>query len=156
MSGPNPGRRKTSLRRKIGFTGLGIVCKPMSKNLIGAGRELAVYDVVEAPFRELEKSVPNPYLAPSHRALLRFREALETPSMAPASTRLHQRQPSPGILLPHFFSPKPHGRRRLRRIDNLLQSPKSCLKGLGRATLKGWLWRLWAKRCGPSRDPGRR
>jgi hypothetical protein len=27
----------------------------MSKNLTGAGRELGVYDVVEAPFRELEK-----------------------------------------------------------------------------------------------------
>jgi len=27
----------------------------MSKNLMGAGRELEVYDVVEAPFRELEK-----------------------------------------------------------------------------------------------------
>jgi hypothetical protein len=27
----------------------------ISKNLTGAGRELAVYDVVEAPFRELEK-----------------------------------------------------------------------------------------------------
>jgi len=40
---------------KIGFIGLGIMGKPMSKNLIKAGHELTVYDLVEAPVRELEK-----------------------------------------------------------------------------------------------------
>ncbi len=40
--------------RKIGFIGLGIMGKPMSKNLIKAGHELTVYDVVEAPVRELQ------------------------------------------------------------------------------------------------------
>jgi len=40
--------------RKIGFIGLGIMGKPMSKNLIKAGHELTVYDVVEAPLRELQ------------------------------------------------------------------------------------------------------
>ena len=39
---------------KIGFIGLGIMGKPMSKNLIKAGHELTVYDVIEAPVRELE------------------------------------------------------------------------------------------------------
>jgi len=39
---------------KIGFVGLGIMGKPMSKNLIKAGHELTVYDVVDAPLKELE------------------------------------------------------------------------------------------------------
>jgi 2-hydroxy-3-oxopropionate reductase len=39
---------------KIGFIGLGIMGKPISKNLIKAGHELTVYDVVDAPVRELE------------------------------------------------------------------------------------------------------
>jgi len=41
---------------RIGFIGLGIMGKPMSKNLIKAGHELTVYDVVEAPVKELEKA----------------------------------------------------------------------------------------------------
>jgi len=40
---------------KIGFIGLGIMGKPMSKNLIKAGHELTAYDVVDTPVRELEK-----------------------------------------------------------------------------------------------------
>jgi 2-hydroxy-3-oxopropionate reductase len=40
---------------RIGFIGLGIMGKPMSKNLIKAGHDLTVYDVVDAPVRELEK-----------------------------------------------------------------------------------------------------
>lgn len=43
------------MRRKIGFTRLGVVGKWMFKNPIRAGHELAGYDVVEAPLRELEK-----------------------------------------------------------------------------------------------------
>ena len=43
------------MKRKIGFIGLGIMGKPMSKNLLNAGHELMVYDVVEAPVRELGK-----------------------------------------------------------------------------------------------------
>jgi 2-hydroxy-3-oxopropionate reductase len=39
---------------KIGFIGLGIMGKPMSKHLIKAGHELTVYDVVEAPVKELQ------------------------------------------------------------------------------------------------------
>lgn len=38
---------------KIGFIGLGIMGKPMAKNLIAAGHELTVYDVNETPVREL-------------------------------------------------------------------------------------------------------
>jgi 2-hydroxy-3-oxopropionate reductase len=41
---------------KIGFVGLGIMGKPMSKNLIKAGHELIVYDVVDAPLKELENA----------------------------------------------------------------------------------------------------
>lgn len=38
---------------KIGFIGLGIMGKPMAKNLIQAGHELVVYDVVEANVQNL-------------------------------------------------------------------------------------------------------
>ena len=40
--------------RKIGFIGLGIMGKPMSKNLIKAGHDLTIFDVVETPLREVE------------------------------------------------------------------------------------------------------
>ena len=40
--------------RKIGVIGLGIMGKPMSKNLVKAGHELTVYDVVESPIKELQ------------------------------------------------------------------------------------------------------
>lgn len=43
------------MKQKIGFIGLGIMGKPMSKNLLKAGHELIVYDVVEAPVLELQK-----------------------------------------------------------------------------------------------------
>ena len=38
---------------KIGFIGLGIMGKPMAKNLLKAGYELVVYDVVAAPVDEV-------------------------------------------------------------------------------------------------------
>ena len=38
---------------KVGFIGLGIMGKPMAKNLIKAGYELVVYDVVKDPVDEL-------------------------------------------------------------------------------------------------------
>ena len=47
--------RYATMGSKIGFIGLGIMGKPMSKNLIKAGHELTVYDVVDGPVRELEK-----------------------------------------------------------------------------------------------------
>lgn len=37
----------------IGFIGLGIMGKPMAKNLLKAGHTLVVYDIVEAPVKEL-------------------------------------------------------------------------------------------------------
>jgi 3-hydroxyisobutyrate dehydrogenase-like beta-hydroxyacid dehydrogenase len=37
----------------IGFIGLGIMGKPMAKNLLKAGHTLVVYDVVAAPVKEL-------------------------------------------------------------------------------------------------------
>ncbi len=39
---------------KIGFIGLGIMGKPMAKNLLKAGYKLIVYDIAAAPVRELE------------------------------------------------------------------------------------------------------
>jgi len=39
---------------KIGFIGLGIMGKPMSKNLIKAGHELTVFDIVDSAVKELE------------------------------------------------------------------------------------------------------
>jgi len=47
--------RNCMMGLKIGFIGLGIMGKPMSKNLIKAGHELTVYDIVETPLGELEK-----------------------------------------------------------------------------------------------------
>jgi 3-hydroxyisobutyrate dehydrogenase-like beta-hydroxyacid dehydrogenase len=38
---------------KIGFIGLGIMGKPMSKNLLKAGYPLAVYDIVAAAVDEV-------------------------------------------------------------------------------------------------------
>lgn len=40
--------------RSIGFIGLGIMGKPMCKNLIKAGHNLTAFDVVDAPLREVE------------------------------------------------------------------------------------------------------
>ena len=37
----------------IGFIGLGIMGKPMAKNLLKAGYELVVFDVIEAPLKEV-------------------------------------------------------------------------------------------------------
>jgi len=37
----------------IGFIGLGVMGKPMAKNLLKAGYKLVVYDVVEAPVKEV-------------------------------------------------------------------------------------------------------
>jgi 2-hydroxy-3-oxopropionate reductase len=44
--------RKTQME-KIGFVGLGIMGKPMSKNLIKAGHKLVVYDIISRPLEEL-------------------------------------------------------------------------------------------------------
>jgi 2-hydroxy-3-oxopropionate reductase len=38
---------------KVGFIGLGIMGKPMAKNLVKAGFSLVVFDMVEAPLKEL-------------------------------------------------------------------------------------------------------
>lgn len=40
---------------RIGFIGLGIMGKPMCKNLLKAGHECFVYDIMETAVRELEK-----------------------------------------------------------------------------------------------------
>ena len=44
------------MQRTIGFIGLGIMGKPMAKNLLAAGYPLVVHDRVEAPVRELVAS----------------------------------------------------------------------------------------------------
>ncbi len=41
--------------KDVGFVGLGIMGKPMAKNLMQAGYSLTVYDVVAAPVEELKK-----------------------------------------------------------------------------------------------------
>jgi 2-hydroxy-3-oxopropionate reductase len=41
---------------KIGFVGLGIMGKPMSKNLLKAGYKLVVYDIVPKPLEELKQA----------------------------------------------------------------------------------------------------
>ena len=41
----------------IGFIGLGIMGKPMAKNLLKAGKQLAVYDIVADALKEVEAAV---------------------------------------------------------------------------------------------------
>ncbi len=50
---------------KIGFIGLGIMGKPMSKNLLKAGYELVVYDVNQNAVTELEKEGAGSALSPA-------------------------------------------------------------------------------------------
>ncbi len=39
--------------KKIGFIGLGVMGKPMAKNLLKAGYALKVYDIVPEPVKEV-------------------------------------------------------------------------------------------------------
>ena len=41
------------MKKKIGFIGLGVMGKPMAKNLLKAGFSLCVYDMVPEPVKEL-------------------------------------------------------------------------------------------------------
>jgi len=50
---------------KIGFVGLGIMGKPMSKNLIKAGHQLVVYDIVPKPLEELKQAGAEVAASPS-------------------------------------------------------------------------------------------
>lgn len=47
------------MAEKIGFIGLGIMGKPMAKNLVNAGYDLTVYDVFPAPVEELVEAGAN-------------------------------------------------------------------------------------------------
>ena len=49
----------------IGFIGLGIMGKPMAKNLLKAGHTLVVYDILEAPVRELVQAGATAGTSPS-------------------------------------------------------------------------------------------
>src|SRR5512137_2741650 len=46
-------REKLRMNETIGFIGLGIMGKPMSKNLMKAGYPLVVYDIVAAAVEEI-------------------------------------------------------------------------------------------------------
>jgi 2-hydroxy-3-oxopropionate reductase len=48
----------------IGFIGLGIMGKPMAKNLLKAGHTLVVYDIVDAPVKELVEAGATAGLSP--------------------------------------------------------------------------------------------
>jgi len=41
------------MKKQIGFIGLGVMGKPMAKNLLKAGYSLCVYDIVQEPVKEL-------------------------------------------------------------------------------------------------------
>jgi len=43
------------MKRKVGFIGLGIMGRPMSKNLLKAGFPLVVYNRSRGPFEDLIK-----------------------------------------------------------------------------------------------------
>lgn len=47
------------MKKKIGFIGLGIMGKPMSRNLIKAGYDLYVYDIIQASVEEVAASGAN-------------------------------------------------------------------------------------------------
>ena len=53
---------------KIGFIGLGIMGKPMSRNLLKAGFELVVYDVDETAVKIIEKAGAKPASSPKEVA----------------------------------------------------------------------------------------
>ena len=53
---------------KIGFVGLGIMGKPMSKNLIKARHQLVVYDIVAKPLEELKQAGAEVAASPSEVA----------------------------------------------------------------------------------------
>ena len=44
------------MKKQIGFIGLGVMGKPMAKNLLKAGYSLCVYDIVQEPVKELVAS----------------------------------------------------------------------------------------------------
>lgn len=46
-------KESKSMTAKIGFIGLGIMGKPMAKNLLNAGYDVTVYDIFEGPIAEL-------------------------------------------------------------------------------------------------------
>lgn len=50
------GRKVTAKMSKIGFIGLGIMGKPMSRNLLKAGFQLVIYDIDKAPVEELKQA----------------------------------------------------------------------------------------------------
>ncbi|MGB9859584.1 MAG: NAD(P)-binding domain-containing protein, partial [Moorellaceae bacterium] len=50
--------------KKIGFIGLGIMGKPMSKNLIKAGYQLVVYDIVKEAMEEVVAAGAEPASSP--------------------------------------------------------------------------------------------
>src|SRR5450631_2610220 len=50
------GRKVTSKMSKVGFIGLGIMGKPMSRNLIKAGYQVVIYDIDQAPVEELKQA----------------------------------------------------------------------------------------------------
>jgi 2-hydroxy-3-oxopropionate reductase len=49
----NKRKEDKNLASKIGFVGLGIMGRPMAKNLLKAGHELVVFDVVPAPVEDV-------------------------------------------------------------------------------------------------------
>ena len=53
---------------KIGFIGLGIMGKPMARNLMKAGHELYVYDIIAAPVEELAKEGATAVASPKEAA----------------------------------------------------------------------------------------
>lgn len=55
-------------KNKIGFIGLGIMGKPMAKNLIKAGYSLVVHDIDRKPVKELVKEGPEEAFSPKEVA----------------------------------------------------------------------------------------
>jgi 3-hydroxyisobutyrate dehydrogenase-like beta-hydroxyacid dehydrogenase len=56
MLSPDPPSRETQVTLRAGFIGLGNIGKPLASRLVPAGFETFVYDVADAPVRELEQA----------------------------------------------------------------------------------------------------
>ena len=90
---------------QIGFVGLGIMGKPMARNLMAAGYALTVYDLVGEPVEELATegataaSSPAQAAAASRRTITMLPDSADSePSSAPPASSKAPR-PAPSSLI---------------------------------------------------------
>ena len=100
---------------KIGFVGLGIMGKPMSKNLIKAGHKLVIYDIVPKPVEELKQAGAEVGTSPSdggrgRRARWRRHCGIslaKSASFGPAAVKIFGQFPKLGRAVLNLPTPSP-------------------------------------------------